>query len=302
MLKCVNEVSTMIDKEAIGNKIYKQARDLEVAIYNTLFLKDDPFMAVVALSLFQNKDGGFHGLEPDLTNPNSTPFQTSYALEVLIDLGYNSKNMDEFTQKMTDKTIKYLEKTMINDSWERTVDSNNDYPCAIWWKKREDEDIRFNPKASLVASILKLTGPRRAIYKKALIMKEQIIKDYLVSSITDKHDLICLARLYLQTKDQNTNKRFKEKLFKDVQNSIDFGNNEGYITTPLDYPLDVEHYGLSRDVLKQTVEYLNNTFKGSFWDINWTWMNQDEGFDTQSFKWHGIIAIRNLRFLESVHI
>ena len=32
----------------------------------------------------------------------------------------------------------------------------------------------------------------------------------------------------------------KKKLFKEIQNSIDFGDYEGYITTPLDYPLDVE--------------------------------------------------------------
>lgn len=291
----------MIDKEAIENKIYKQARDLEVALYNFFFLEDDPFMAVVALSLFQNKDGGFHAVEPDLTNPNSTPFQTAYALELLLDLGFNANNLDEYTQKMIDKAMKYLEKTMIDDAWALTIESNNQYPCAKWWKRNDNEDIRFNPKASLVASILRLTSPRRSIHKKAVLMKENIIKSYLAGIVKDKHDLACLARLYLQTKETTLNAEFKEKLFKEIQNSIDFGDYEGYITTPLDYPLDVEHYGLSKVILLQTIEYLEKTFKGSFWEINWTWMNQDEGFDTQTFKWHGIIAIRNLRFIESIN-
>ena len=46
----------MIDYEAIKNKIYQQARDLEVALYNYYFLNDSHDMVILSLSLYQNKD------------------------------------------------------------------------------------------------------------------------------------------------------------------------------------------------------------------------------------------------------
>ncbi|PKK86954.1 MAG: hypothetical protein CVV63_02820 [Tenericutes bacterium HGW-Tenericutes-8] len=289
----------MIDKEAIKNKIYKQARDLEVALYNYYFEGDEPDMAVLALSLFQNKDGGFHGVEPDLTNPNSTPFQTAYALEILVDLGYNQTYQDAFTKTMIDKALKYLDDTLVVDKWPLTVLSNNDYPSAVWWKFNPNEDSSMNPTASIVASILVLSSPRKGIYKKALTLKTKIESQYLKSVTKDKHDLACLARLYQASKN-SPNHVFNEKLFKDIQESIDFGNYEGYITTPIDYPIESGMYGIAQTLLDEAVVYLEKTFKGSFWDIAWTWMNEDDGFDVQSFKWHGIIAIKNLRFLAHI--
>ena len=289
----------MIDQDAIKNKIYKQGRDLEVALYNYFFEGDDKDMALMALSLFQNRDGGFHGIDPDLTNPNSTPFQTSIALEILVDLGYTSSNQDEFAKTIIDKAFRYLDQTLKGDRWALTIPSNDAYPCALWWKHNESEDSRFNPTASLVASILVLASPRKGIYKKAVELRGLIETAYLNSPTKDKHDLACLARLYQATKD-NPNQDFNDKLFKDIQASIDFGNYEGYITTPMDYPIDASMYGIDHRNLDEAVNYLEKTFKGSFWDITWTWLNEDEGFDVQSFKWHAIIAIKNLRFLELV--
>ena len=288
----------MIDKDAIKNKIYKQGRDLEVALYNYFFEGDEREMALMALSLFQNKDGGFHGIEPDLTNPNSTPFQTSVALEILVDLGYTSTNQDEFARNIIDKALRYLDQTLNGDYWPLTIKSNDAYPCASWWKHAE-KDSSINPTASIVASILVLSSPRKAIYKKALMIKTTIENKYLNSVMTDKHDLVCLARLYQATK-KHPNQAFNEKLFSDIQDSIDFGNYEGYITTPIDYPIEPGMFGISQDLIDEAVIYLEKTFKGSFWDITWTWLNDDEGFDVQSFKWHAIIAIKNLRFLELV--
>lgn len=289
----------MIDFDAIKNKLYNQARDLEVAIFNYHFMGDSNENAIISLSLFQNEDGGFHGVEPDLTNPNSSPFQTSVALEVLTDLGVNASNLDEFSSPMVEEALKYLDQTLLNDRWPITIESNNDFPCAVWWKHPK-ETTPYNPTASILASILILTPKKRALYNKAFNIANNLIEGFMNNPTSEKHDLICIAYLYQVMKDLGNYETFKDVLFKQIRNSITPVTMwEGYATTPIDYPLEPSNYGMDIDLVKASLDYLKKTFKGSYWDITWTWMNDDEGFDVQSFKWHGIVAIKNLRFIKA---
>lgn len=283
----------MIDYEAIKNKIYQQARDLEVALYNYYFLNDSHDMVILSLSLYQNKDGGFHNVEPDCTNPNSSPFQTSYALEMLMDMKLDLDTLDDFSKQVIKKALNYLDKTINVNKWPRTIPTNDQYPKAIWWQFNEHEDSRFNPTASIIASILYFADKNSPLYKKALKLKAETIALFMDNDISDKHDLMCLARLI----DRNQDEMAYLKLTKSINSVIDLSSYEGYITTPIDFPLSNDNYGIESSVIDQTVDYLNKTFKRSYWDISWTWMNEDEGFDVQAFKWHGIVAIKNLRFL-----
>ncbi|MDY0210414.1 MAG: hypothetical protein RBQ91_03280 [Acholeplasma sp.] len=290
----------MIDQKAIKNKIYNQARDLEVALYNVFFENDSKEMAVMALSLFQNEDGGFHGLEPDLTNPNSTPFQTSYALELLTDIGFDSTNQDEFTKEIIERAFDYLDQTIQIDRWPLTVPTNNEFSSAIWWKHRGDEQPTFNPTASILASILVLTNKDSVRYHNTMKMAHTLIMTYMETITKDKHDLICLARLYFAVKDLIDGESFKDKLFNEIRASIDPVDLwEGYATMPFDYPIEPTNYGIDSKTIDASIAYLEKNFKGSYWEINWNWMNEDEGFDVQSFKWHGIIAIKYLRFFQA---
>lgn len=298
------EVSMDID--SIKQKLYNQGRDLEVSIYNCLFESDEKEMVTYALSIYQNKDGGFgHGLEPDSTNPNSTPFQTSVGLEILVDIGFRFHNLDEYTKNMVSKSFNYLTKTLQNNVWPLTIPSNNDFPCAIWWMHDSEKNHAYNPTASLLASILLLSSKRSSIFKQSYELAIRMIETYLAQPVREKHDLIVLARLYHALDQVEPSlehlTQFKLKLYSEIQSVIDpIDNWEGYATIPFDFPLNTENYGIPKTVLEAAKDYLLKTLKHNYWEPNWQWYKDEEAFEIQSIKWHGILTIKYLSFLSHI--
>ncbi len=295
-----------MDLEIFKQKMYGQGRDLEVAIFNTLFEKDEKEMVAYALSIYQNKDGGFgHGLEPDSTNPNSSPFQTSIALEILVDVGFRDSNLDEYTKDMVNRTFKYLIKTIDNDLWPSTIPSNNDYPCAIWWMHDPNKPQTINPTGSILASTILLANKNTSGYKSALSLATKHITSYLNIPCSEKHDLVVLARLYHALKEEEPGfellAQFKDKLFTEIQGSIDpIDAWEGYATMPFDYPIDDENYGIDSDVLKASVDYLNKTLKTNYWEPSWQWYKDEDTFEIQSIKWHGVLINKFLSYISHI--
>lgn len=295
-----------MDIESIKQKLYNQGRDLEVSIYNCLFESDEKEMVSYALSIYQNKDGGFgHGLEPDSTNPNSSPFQTSIALEILVDVGFRFQNLDEYTKSMVSKSFSYLAKTSQNNTWPLTIPSNNDFPCAIWWMHDSDKIHPYNPTASLLASILLLRSKQSSIYKKSYEVAIGMVQAYFKKPVLEKHDLIVLARLYHALCEVEPSleflTQFKTKLYSEIQSVIDpIENWEGYATMPFDFPLNTENYGISKTLLISAKDSLLKTLKQNYWEPNWQWYKDEEAFEIQSIKWHGILAIKYLSFLSHI--
>ena len=79
--------------------IYNRARDIEIAKYNYHFNDGEREDVAMALSIYQNRDGGFgHGLEPDSLNPYSSPLQTAEALKILKHVGYDASNLDDMAE------------------------------------------------------------------------------------------------------------------------------------------------------------------------------------------------------------
>ncbi|MDG0888544.1 hypothetical protein [Paracholeplasma manati] len=295
-----------MDKNLFKQKVYDQGRDLEVAIFNTLFEGDEREMVAYALSIFQNKDGGFgHGLEPDSTNPNSSPFQTSVALEILCDVGFRDDNLDEYTKDLINRAFKYLLKTLENDYWPSTVPSNNDFPCAIWWMHDPNKKQTINPTGSILGSTLLLANKSTNGYKTALTQAIQHLKQYLNEPCHEKHDLAVLARLYHALKEVEPQCEllgaFKEKLFKEIQESIDPVDQwEGYATMPFDFPLDDENYGINPTILSASVDYLKRTLKNNYWEPSWQWYKDEDTFEIQSIKWHGILINKFLSYISHI--
>ena len=73
--------------------IYKNARPLELAIWQYHFENGSQESVLKALSFYQNEDGGFgNGLEADFLNPNSSPIATWAATETLKQIELSDKN------------------------------------------------------------------------------------------------------------------------------------------------------------------------------------------------------------------
>ena len=293
-----------MNKDLIKQRVYQQGRDIEVAQYNYFFEKDDNESVPIALSLYQNEDGGFGGdLEPDSMNPNSSPFQTSVALEILTDVGFRSNNLDEFTEDMVLKATEYLIEILDNDIWGITIPSNDEHSCAPWWRHREVQS-EINPTASILASLLLLLNIGDIFTNSIEFLSRNLLETYLEIDVEDKHELACLIRLHQAIRElgilEDLEPRIYDKLKEDIGKSISPIDKwtSGYVNFPFDYPIYNETYGLNESLIKENIKHLEKTLVRDHWNINWEWGNDDPAFEMQAIKWQSILAIKNLRFLQ----
>ncbi len=158
-----------MDKNKAIKYISENARPLELAVYR-YFFEDGSNQAVIdELSKFQNADGGFgNALEPDFFNPNSSPIATNDAIITLSRVNALDRDSD-----IVKGIVSYLKSHDSFDEdkkrWLFAIDSNKDYPHAIWWKKKGDGISKFNPSISL-ATFMVCYGNRTPLY-------EEIIKE-----------------------------------------------------------------------------------------------------------------------------
>ena len=201
-----------MDENKAIKYILLNARPLELAIYKYFFENESNQAVIDELSKFQNADGGFgNALEPDFFNPNSSPIATNDAIITLYRV--NALNRD---CEIIKGIIRYLESHDSFDEdkkrWLFAIDSNNDYPHAIWWEKQGDGISSFNPSISLATFLI--------CYRNRSPLYEGVVKDgfeYLEN--TEKvsgDDLNCFLLAYELLRINNINDIVDLDLFKDL--------------------------------------------------------------------------------------
>ena len=180
-----------MDKNKAIKYITKNARPLELAVFRYFFEEGSNKDVIDELSRFQNADGGFgHALEPDFFNPNSSPIATNDAIITL-----SRVNALDSTSDMVKGVVRYLEShDSFNEDkkrWLFAIDSNKDYPHAIWWEKKGDGISKFNPSVSLAAFMV-CYGKRTPLYEE--IIKEAI--EYLKNGEISGDDVNCYLLAY----------------------------------------------------------------------------------------------------------
>lgn len=154
-----------MDISAAKRFVAENARPVDLAVYQVFFEGGSRQAVVSALAEFQNADGGFgHGLEMDCLNPRSSPIATNDALITLFRVGALRRDLP-----MTEGMVRYLDSHDSFDEdqrrWLFAIDSNRDYPHAIWWEKEGNGIHGFNPTMSLAAFML-CFGRRTALYER----------------------------------------------------------------------------------------------------------------------------------------
>ena len=158
-----------MDKNAAKKFVLENARPLDLAVCKYFFENESNQAVVDELSKFQNADGGFgNALEPDFFNPNSSPIATNDAINTLCRVNALDRDSD-----IVKGIVRYLASHDSFDEdkkrWLFAIDSNKDYPHAIWWEKKGDGISKFNPSVSLAAFMV-CYGNRTSLY-------EEIIKE-----------------------------------------------------------------------------------------------------------------------------
>ena len=160
-----------MDKNTAIKFVLENARPLDLAIYKYYFENESNKAVIDELSRFQNTDGGFgNALEPDFFNPNSSPIATNDAIITLFRVNAIDRQSD-----IVKGIVKYLDShDSFNEDkkrWLFAIDSNKDYPHAIWWEKKGDGISKFNPSVSLAAFMV-CYGTRTFLYEE--IIKEAV--------------------------------------------------------------------------------------------------------------------------------
>lgn len=160
-----------MNREAAKQFILSNARPVDLAVYKYFFENGSRESVVDELTKYQNDDGGFgHGLEPDYLNPGSSPIATNDAIITLYRVGALEPD-----SRIVKETARYLQSGASFDEnenrWLFAIESNADYPHAIWWKKEGNGISGFNPSVSLAAFVI-CYGSRSAVY-------DEIVRDAL---------------------------------------------------------------------------------------------------------------------------
>lgn len=295
-----------MNKNAAKNFILQNARPLELSLYKYFFESGSNQTVIDELSKFQNPDGGFgNALEPDFFNPNSSPIATNDAIITLYRVNALDRNSD-----IVKNTIRYLESHDSFDEnkkrWLFAIESNKDYPHAIWWEKKGDGISGFNPSVSLAAFLI-CYGNRNSLY-------EEIIKkafEYLESSEAISGDEInCFLWAYEILKSTSVNdiidlELFKKLLCKAINNCI-CKDTEKYGVEYVPMPSSV-FSGAYQELITPEIKPLIIAEKdilcklqmedGGF-DITWKWYTPYSEFEQARAWWRPRITLEKLLFNE----
>lgn len=210
----------IMNKSKAIKYITKNARPLELAVYKYFFENESNQAVIDELSKFQNADGGFgHALEPDFFNPNSSPIATNDAIITLSRV--NALDRDSAIVK---GMVSYLESHDSFDEdkkrWLFQIDSNKDYPHAIWWEKKGDGISNFNPSVSLAAFMV-YCGKRTPLYEEIIKEAIEFLKDGEISGDAVNCYLLAYELLASNSIDDIVDlNAFKDLLSKAIENCI----------------------------------------------------------------------------------
>lgn len=157
--------------------VFRNANALMVTQWRYHFENGNAEDIIDVLSCYQNEDGGFHSLDGNCLNPNSSPYMTSMAVGIL-------ERYYQFTDKnhpVLQGILRFLASGAYatDNGWlgMASIPSNNDYSHAPWFHyspERAHEEM--NPE-TLAKFILKYGEKDCPLYQKALSIYKETPKE-----------------------------------------------------------------------------------------------------------------------------
>jgi hypothetical protein len=136
--------------EKAGTFLGERGRAIEQKRFAFHFADGSRDALVEALQRYQNDDGGFgHGLEPDITAPDSNPFTTEMALRICLAAGISGD--DPLVQRIAD----YFEQTQDPDGDWHFAPGVYEHDLAAWFAAWTFPSL--NPSC-VIAGLLRVFG------------------------------------------------------------------------------------------------------------------------------------------------
>lgn len=270
-----------------------KARDLELAIYNCLFLNEEREDVAIALSLYQNSDGGFSNI--DLTNfsNKSSCYETYVALKILKLVGYNNSNLDKNAAYLIEKAFKYLYNKK-DKIFEFLSDDYKKFNYALFLEELDEKRDNKLPAVGLVALSLNLMNENHKYYDICLEYAKMFIKDF--SYDLKGYILIMYKELFSAMNKHNIiNNPILENdinaiLIEEVKNCDEFIFSIDYIICLED--LDNNSKKILDTILEKYEKYYNSL--QNVYEIDLSYKTNDFNAESCNFK---RIAMNTLKIL-----
>lgn len=291
--------------------VRRNARPLDLALWQYHFENGSKEAVMHALSAYQNPDGGFgYGLEADNFNPNSSPMQTWKAANIINGICF------EGDHPVISGILRYLESGADFDNdrrqWLNTVPSNNEYPHAIWWEYRESSLFNYNPTAALAAFILLHSPQNSPLYNKAIdITAEALRYYYSPDSGAEPHVTSCFIELYNALKKAKIAEFDLSELKSAISANIDklicrdtskWGKE--YVALPSTFISGTESEFISKyeDLCLEECKFIiKDQLSDGSYNVPWQWCTDYREFTLAENWWKSIITTNNMLFLRNMN-
>lgn len=275
------------DYKEIKKWIYRNGRQIESSLWEFHFEGGTVENVLRALEFYQNEDGGFgNALEPDSWNPESSPYTTLYAINMLKSIGFVDKNAPIYQG-----IIRYLEsrKYFENKQWMFSIPTNDNYPHAPWWNYHPEENKTqsIGVTAKLTAFILNTFDENSELYKISLTIARDILHKLMDAENHGEMGIgsyiILMDTLKTLTIEIDYLDKIQQKLNELVRHSIEQDTSKWqfhvvrpskYITSP-----DSPYYEENKEIIEAELNYIIQTKpKDDVWGITWTWFDNNEKY------------------------
>ena len=293
--------------------IYRNARNIELSLWKYYFENGSKEDVISSLLLYQNEDGGFgHALEADNWNPNSSPYITLVAINILKSINFHDKN-----HEIMQGIFKFLESNsyFTEDGWYFNIPSNNDYAHAPWWTYNMEVNAveSIGVTAGLTAFIIRNADENSDIYKRALNLCDKLIIKFMTSLNYGDMGVGEYCTLLSSIEETKLTERyeisfFTKKLKKAVHDSIERDMSKWiyYSVRPSQYISSPESrfYKDNEDIVSSELDYIIEIRqKNGVWDITWSWLQNNDKyakeFAISENWWKSYKAIENMNFLKN---
>lgn len=294
--------------EEIRNWVYRNARPLDLALWNYHFEGGGKEDVLSALLVYQNADGGFGKvLEPDNWNPESTPYLAQHVIRILRQIDFY-----EMDHPIYQGLFRFLENTEYQRDfgWFFVVPSNDNYPHAVWWDYKEEDNVfqSIGTTASLSGFILRYGHKQSGLYKRALEYAERLIHN--LPSTTNFGDMgvkgylefiedIKKTELGKEWDCQSLRSRINALISDKIKRET--GN---FMASPLEFipSPESELYGEYKDEVEAALDRMIEARPAlGVWGIPWEWYNGNKypkEFAISENWWRSFEAIDKLLKLE----
>ena len=301
------------DYAEIRQWMYRNARQIEMALWQYYYENGSQESVLAALAMYQNADGGFgNALEADSWNMESSPYTTLYAINILSGIHFTDTG-----NPLMQGIFRFLESGVYSDDdgWWFNSPTNDDYPHAPWWTydSSANKFESIGVSAGIAGFILQFSSKDTQIYQKALLVADKLIEKLhtpenlgemgvggYIALIDVLHRLNMADRFDLDFLSDSVKQLVNKAIERDVSKWGLYGKKPAdFIRSP-----ESEFYAGNEEILQQELDYTVDTrVEKGVWGITWSWFDNNEKYPKEfaiaENWWKAAVAIEKVRLLKN---